>query len=70
MERFYWERSTRVERSEYDPVRGFEGDKVIDNGRGYSVYDRHGQGGACVAVAFTSDLAEQIVRALNAKSVS
>lgn len=70
MERFYWERSTRVEWGKYDPARGFEGDKIIDNGRGYSVYDRHGQGDGFVAMAFTADLAEQIVRALNAKSVS
>lgn len=74
MERFYWEYGrehvgeTEVETHDMD---GDEYNMAVDvEVDGYLIFDRNATGGASVAVAFTADLAEQIVRALNAKSVS
>jgi hypothetical protein len=74
MERFYWEYGREhvgeTEVDTYD-MDGDDYQMAVDvEVDGYLICDRHGAGGACVAVAFTADLAEQIVRALNAESVS
>ena len=72
MERFYWEYGREhvgeMEVEMYDMDGDLYQKPVDAEIDGYLICDRHGAGGACVAVAFTSDLAEQIVRALNAKS--